>query len=206
MRRAHILIYAKPPRIGLAKTRLARSLGAPAQAQRIARMSLARTMRAVSSGPWTPILYTAPNSALNETLGGLWPPTLKRRSQGKGDLTARLEKGLNETPPGPVLFIGADAPDISASLINHAVKSLTSHDAVFGPARDGGFWVFGINKTARTNSPFQTVRWSTEYALADVRANLPADSRIAYLSTLMDIDDAQDWHAWRTSRRSVDKR
>ncbi|MEM1390852.1 MAG: DUF2064 domain-containing protein [Pseudomonadota bacterium] len=206
MRRAHILIYAKPPHMGLAKTRLARSLGSAAQAQRIARMSLGRTMRAVSPGPWTPILYTAPDSALTETLGGLWPPTLERQSQGRGDLTARLNKGLNETPPGPVLFIGADAPDLSASLISHAVKSLTLHDVVFGPASDGGFWLFGINKTARTNSPFHNVRWSTEHALADVRANLPPESRIAYLPTLIDIDDAQDWHAWRTSRRSVDKR
>lgn len=206
MRRAHILIYAKPPRMGLAKTRLARSLGSPAQAQRIARMSLARTMRAVSLGPWTPILYTTPDSALNETLGGLWSPTLERRSQGKGDLTARLEKGLTETPPGPVLFIGADAPDLSASLISRAIKSLRSRNAVFGPASDGGFWLFGINKTAHTSSPFHNVRWSTEHALADVRANLPTDSRIAYLPTLIDIDDAQDWHAWRTSRRSVDKR
>ena len=40
MRRAHLLIYAKPPRMGLAKTRLARSLGSPTTARRIAMMTL----------------------------------------------------------------------------------------------------------------------------------------------------------------------
>ncbi|MEM1035547.1 MAG: DUF2064 domain-containing protein [Pseudomonadota bacterium] len=205
MKRAHILIYAKPPRMGLAKTRLASSLNSPAQAQRIARMSLARTMRAVQAGQWIPVLYTAPDAALNDTLGGIWPPHLKRRSQGIGTLTDRLNKGLVETPPGPVLFIGADAPDLSPALLNRAIKNLQSHDAIFGPASDGGFWLFGLKKTARTRSPFYNVRWSTEHALADVRADLPDNSHIAYLPTLIDIDEAQDWHAWRTSRRPVDK-
>lgn len=205
MRRAHILIYAKPPKIGLAKTRLARSLGSPVQAQRIARMTLARTMRVATSGAWTPILYAAPDSALHDTLGGIWPPRLIRRSQGQGDLTARLNKGLTETPPGPVFFIGADAPDLSAAHLRQAIHALQRHDAVFGPAKDGGFWLFGLNKTARTRSPFHNVRWSTEYALTDVRANLTTERRVAYLPTLIDIDEAEDWHAWRTSRRSVDK-
>ena len=120
MRRAHLLIYAKPPRIGLAKTRLARSLGSRAQARRIAMMTLSRTMRAALRGPWTPILYTAPDSALGESLGGIWPARVMRKSQGLGDLTARLDKGLRETPPGPVLFIGADAPDISPGLIRRS--------------------------------------------------------------------------------------
>lgn len=206
MRRVHILIYAKPPRMGLAKTRLARSLGSPAHAQRIARMSLARTMRAVQVGPWTPILYTAPDSALQDTLGGLWPKRIRRRSQGRGDLTSRLNKGLKECPLGPVLFIGADAPDLSPALLAQAIRALRQTDAVFGPASDGGFWLFGLNKTARTRSPFHNVRWSTQHALSDVRANLPTSSGIAYLPTLIDIDEAEDWHAWRTSRRSVDKR
>ncbi|MEM1087350.1 MAG: TIGR04282 family arsenosugar biosynthesis glycosyltransferase [Pseudomonadota bacterium] len=205
MKRAHVLIYAKPPSMGLAKTRLARSLASPTQAQRIARMALARTMRAAQGGPWTPVLYAAPDRALNDMLGGIWPPHLQRRSQGKGDLTDRLNKGFAETPPGPVVFIGADAPDISAALLTLAVKKLKSHDAIFGPATDGGFWLFGLNKTARMRSPFHDVRWSTQHALGDVRANLPADGRIAYLPTLIDIDEAEDWHAWRTSRRPVDK-
>ena len=200
MRRAQLLIYAKPPRMGLAKTRLARSLGSATEARRIAMMTLARTMRAAQSGAWTPVLYTAPDSALNESLGGIWPATLERRSQGKGDLTQRLNKGLNEAPPGPVLFIGADAPDLSPALIRHAIRSLQTHDAVFGPATDGGFWLFGLNKTARTQSPFGPVRWSGPHAMADVQANLPERARVAELPTLIDIDEAEDWMAWRRQR------
>ena len=135
MRRAQLLIYAKPPRMGLAKTRLARSLGSPTQARRIAMMTLART-------------------------------------------------------------IGADAPDITPALIRRAIVALQAHDAVFGPASDGGFWLFGLNKTARTRSPFGPVRWSGPHAMADVRRNLPARARVAELPMLIDLDEAEDWHAW----------
>lgn len=201
MRRAHLLIYAKPPRMGLAKTRLANSLGSPTTARRIAMMTLARTMRAACGGDWTPILYTAPDSALYESLGGLWPAHLERRTQGHGDLTDRLSKGLHDTPPGPVLFIGADAPDLSPALIRRAITALRTHDAVFGPASDGGFWLFGLNKTARTPSPFAPVRWSGPHAMADVRANLRNGARVAELPTLIDLDEAGDWAAWRKARR-----
>ena len=197
MRRAHVLIYAKPPRMGLAKTRLARSLGSATQARRIAMMTLSKTMCAALVGPWAAVLYTAPDSALRESLGGIWPAQLKRKSQGQGDLTRRLDKGLGETPPGPVLFIGADAPDITPGLIRRAIRALQTHDAVFGPARDGGFWLFGLSQRARSVSPFGKVRWSGPHAMADVKANLPKGTRVAELPTLIDIDDAKDWRAWR---------
>jgi len=201
MRPAHLLIYAKPPRMGLAKTRLARSLGSPTMARRIAMMTLARTIRASLGGAWTPVLYTAPDSALGESLGGIWPAAIARRSQGQGDLTQRLNKGLIEAPPGPVLFIGADAPDLTPALIRKAIVALRRHDAVFGPASDGGFWLFGLNKSARTKSPFGNVRWSGPHALSDVKANLPIGARVAELPTLIDLDEAEDWQAWRAEQK-----
>ena len=163
-------------------------------------MTLARTMRAALSGHWTPLLYTTPDSALTDNIGGLWPASLMRRSQGHGGLTERLDKGLAEAPPGPVLFIGADAPDLSPALLRAAIRTLQTHDAVFGPARDGGFWLFGLNKGPRTRSPFGKVRWSGPHAMEDVWGNLPPHARVGLLPTLIDIDEASDWQAWKTAR------
>lgn len=193
-----VLIFAKPPLIGLSKTRLARSLG-KAEARRIARMTMAKTLREVSGDPrWQVVLYAAPDKYLAGGFGGLWPARLERRSQGAGDLTARLDKGLAEAPQGQVLFIGADAPDISRALIWQAFDALKTGDAVFGPATDGGFWLFGLHKRARTVSPFGNgVRWSGPHALADVRANLGQGAKVAELVTLIDIDEAEDWRAWQ---------
>tara|TARA_R110002020_G_scaffold309301_1_gene525137 strand:- start:288618 stop:289217 length:600 start_codon:yes stop_codon:yes gene_type:complete len=199
MTKATLLIYAKPPRMGLAKTRLAAGLG-QTEARRVAHMTLARTMQAASAGHWTSLLYTAPDKALGDSISGLWPASLARRSQGHGGLTERLDKGLAEAPPGPVLFIGADAPDLSPALLRAAIRTLQNHDAVFGPARDGGFWLFGLNKGPRTRSPFGKVRWSGPHAMEDVWSNLPPHARVGLLPMLIDIDEADDWHAWNAAR------
>jgi len=197
-----VLIFAKPPLIGLSKTRLARSLG-KADARRIARMTMAKTLRDVMDDPrWQAVLYAAPDRHLAGGFGGLWPERLERRSQGVGDLTARLDKGLAEAPQGQVLFIGADAPDVSRALIGRAFDALKTADVVFGPATDGGFWLFGLHKRARTVSPFGNgVRWSGPHALADVKRNLGEGARVAELPTLIDIDEAADWRAWRRKDR-----
>lgn len=195
MTRARLLIYAKPPRMGLAKTRLATGLGRTA-ARRIAHFTLARTMRAVRGSGLEAVLYLAPDGALGETLGGIWPAGLPRRSQGSGTLTERLSRGLAEAPPGPVLFIGTDAPGISAALLRRAERLLARNDAVFGPASDGGFWLFGLNKRHGTPSPFANVRWSGPHAMQDVWSNLPANASVGLLPVLADIDEAGDWRAW----------
>ncbi len=197
MKRPQIYIFAKPPRIGLAKTRLAEGLNSSVSARRIATALQAKTVREALRGPWETVLYTAPDKELDNSLGGIWPVHLERRSQGPGDLGDRLSKGLREAKPGPVLFIGSDAPEVSTALLRQAVRSLSRHDAVFGPTRDGGFWLFGINKSARTPSPFHGVRWSSPHAMEDVWANLPDEAKIGVLPELIDIDDADDWETWQ---------
>ncbi|MEO0981872.1 MAG: TIGR04282 family arsenosugar biosynthesis glycosyltransferase [Pseudomonadota bacterium] len=195
--RRTVLVFAKPPLAGVAKTRLAAGLGR-AEAARIARFTMARTLAAARDTRWRTRLYAAPDRRLSAGLGGLWPAELERRSQGVGDLGDRLTKGLFEAPRGAVLLIGADAPDISRGLIWRAFKALRTGDAVFGPAQDGGFWLFGLNKGLRMRAPFTAVRWSGPHAMADVRANLSDEARVAVLPTLIDIDEAADWRAWRS--------
>ncbi|MEM7663838.1 MAG: TIGR04282 family arsenosugar biosynthesis glycosyltransferase [Pseudomonadota bacterium] len=191
-----LAIFAKPPLIGLSKTRLAATLGA-SEARRIARWTMGRTLREAGDPRWSTILYAAPDSCLSRDFGGLWPRNIDRRSQGAGDLGNRLQRALDEASIGSILFVGADAPDVSSALIWQAFQALKRHDAVFGPASDGGFWLFGINKASRSPSLFGDVRWSGPHAMADVRRNLGPAARVAELPVLIDIDDADDWLAWR---------
>ncbi len=103
-------------------------------------------------------------------------------------------------PPGPVVIIGSDIPDIAASDIAAAFRALGSKSAVFGPARDGGYWLVGLRRRPRFIDPFANVRWSSEHALADTLANL-ADKEVAMLRTLSDIDDGEGWR--RNGRQGV---
>ncbi len=191
MRPPVLLVYVKPPRIGLSKTRLAGGIGR-AEARRIASALLARTLRAARGSGCRVILYVSPDRTSPAPFGGL-----PMRGQGRGDLTARLRRGLRETPRGPVLFIGADAPDVTAARLRAAAARLRRHGAVIGPACDGGFWLLGLNKRLRGEDPFGGVRWSGPHTLDDVRARLPDGVRRCELWRLPDIDTVEDWRAWQ---------
>jgi glycosyltransferase A (GT-A) superfamily protein (DUF2064 family) len=91
-------------------------------------------------------------------------------------------------PPGPIVIVGTDIPDIAASDVARAFRELGRRDAVFGPATDGGYWLVGMRRRPHFLDFFANVRWSTEHALADTLSNL-AGKDVTLLRTLSDIDD-----------------
>ncbi|WP_300376462.1 DUF2064 domain-containing protein [Henriciella sp.] len=196
MMKPTVLIFAKPPRMGLSKTRLARDIGST-EARRIARFTLARTMRATMSPAWRTELHIAPPRAAGETLGGLWPPGLHRYAQVSGNLGDRMTHAMMQAPPGPVIFIGTDTPDIRRSHIDQCTRHLGTDRAVFGPATDGGFWLFGIGHRLRSPALFTSVRWSGPHAMEDVWSNLPARTEVTLLPQLIDLDTGEDWNLYK---------
>lgn len=195
MSRPSLLIYTKPPVMGLSKTRLARGLGRT-EARRIAGYLLSHTLRTVRASGCEVTLHVAPDSAAGQP-GRFARTPFHLRPQGPGSLGDRLARGFDEAPPGPVLFIGADAPGLTPALLRNALRLLARNDAVFGPAEDGGFWLFGLHKRIGARAPFADVRWSGPHAMQDVWANLPPHARVGLLPMLADIDEADDWYAWR---------
>jgi len=76
--------------------------------------------------------------------------------------------------------------------VAEAFRALGDHDAVFGPAPDGGYWLVGLKHPARQPSGFmQGVRWSTEHALADTVLTLRGQ-RIVQVAALRDVDTVDD--------------
>jgi len=142
------------------------------------------------------VIAAAPDAALNE--GGFWPDNLPRVSQGGGNLGARMDKMMQTLPPGPTVLIGCDSPDVSPTHIAAAFKALGNHDAVFGQAEDGGYWLVGLKRRPRVRNIFGQVRWSSTHTLADTRANL-AGAQVALLETLTDIDTGADFARWKAA-------
>ena len=106
-------------------------------------------------------------------------------------------------PPGPVVLVGSDIPAMAPSHIVEAFRLLGRHDLVFGPARDGGFWLVGARRTRpMPYGLFSAVRWSTSHALADTLANIPVTASMALADTLDDIDDARDLRAFNEQHQS----
>ncbi len=195
--RPQLIVMARAPRLGRVKTRLAREIGA-AEALRAYRTMLDVIKRAVIRPQrWRTLLALDPAPA-RRAAPRLAPgrPALIR--QGRGDLGQRLAR-LARAIPGPLVFIGSDCPHVRAHHIARAFQALKAHDAVLGPAPDGGYWLIGLRAGFRPARLFSNVRWSSRHARADTLANL-ASARVILLETLADIDTKRDLHAWQAVR------
>ncbi len=200
--RATVFVFARQPRLGRLKKRLARDIGALA-ALNFYRGSLDRLERRLSGGRrWRLIWSVTPDRAARRgrwgRVGGLMP-------QGRGHLGQRMVRALRGASPGPAIVIGTDIPGIDRAAVAHAVRLLGRYDMVFGPSGDGGYWLVGVS--GRRPLPYgflDKVRWSTDHALADSLASLPSGGRVAFAPLLDDVDTEEDYRRWRDSDRATD--
>ncbi|MBX6375290.1 MAG: TIGR04282 family arsenosugar biosynthesis glycosyltransferase [Acetobacteraceae bacterium] len=189
-RRPVLVIFARAPRLGTVKRRLARDIG-PLAALRFYRASLAATLRRLGRDRrWRCLVALTPDHAAwrwGRLAPGREPP---RVPQGRGDLGARMARATQPHRPRVVL-VGCDIPGLRASDVAAAFRALAGGaGAVFGPAEDGGYWLVGLG-ARRPARPFASVRWSGPHALADTLANC-AGRRVALLQRLRDVDTAED--------------
>ena len=191
MRRT-LILFARMPRLGAGKRRLAREIG-PVAALRFERLMLARSLRRLGRDRrWTLRLAVTPDRAASR-----WRGRYRVVPQGRGDLGERMRRALAGCPPGPAVLIGTDIPEMAAAHIAEAFTLLGRYDVVFGPAGDGGFWLVG----ARHRPPdFGAVRWSSRHALADVLANLPSSLSVGFAARLDDVDDGPSYRSHRKLR------
>ena len=180
----HLVIFARYPRFGTGKSRLAAGAG-PGVALRFQRVMLSTLLRRLSGDlRWRTWLAVTPDRS------GPWPRHIGIRPQGKGDLGQRMARVVEQMPPGPVVIVGTDSPRLCADHVARAFGALGDCDAVFGPATDGGYWMVGLRRRPRFINPFRAVRWSSEHALEDTVSNLNGHS-VAILDRLDDVDDVE---------------
>jgi len=186
MRGDVLIIFARAPRLGAVKRRLARGIGAMG-ALRFYRGQLRRLFQRVGRDRrWRTILAVTPDGA-----GARWPRGLARQGQGTGDLGQRMHRALR--PHRRAVLIGTDVPELGAGDVAAAFRALGRADAVFGPAPDGGYWLVGLGPR-RPQQPFASVRWSSAQTLADTLANFTG-RRVALLRSLRDVDTVDDLRA-----------
>lgn len=97
-----LVVFAKAPVLGGAKTRLARGIGKVA-AWRIYRAMTARVLRRLADPRWETLLAVSPDAAVHWRFPGVWPQNVARMAQGRGDLGARQARvfsKLAELPAG----------------------------------------------------------------------------------------------------------
>lgn len=181
--KCHLVVFARLPRLGAGKRRLAKGVGA-VEALRFQRTMLGITLRRLSRDQrWITWLAMTPTPRRARQSG------VRTIPQGRGSLGDRMAAVARTMSPGPVVIVGSDIPGISAASVAAAFRLLGSTDVVFGPAVDGGYWLVGLRRRPRFVAPFVGVRWSSQHALEDTLANLPGYS-VGFVQTLEDVDDA----------------
>lgn len=181
-----LLVIAKEPLAGRAKTRLIPVLGEHGSAA-VAEAALADTLAAVAAVPVDRRILV-----LEGELGPWLPEGFTVVPQVGGGLGARLAAAF-AAACGPALLVGMDTPQITPDLITAGCTRLCEEgtDAVIGLAEDGGWWSLGL----RTPDPraFEGVPMSAEVTGAEQIAALERLG-LSYreLPRLRDVDTFED--------------
>ena len=142
-----VLVVAKAPEPGRAKTRLAATVGDRVAAD-IAAAALLDTLDAVAAAP-VAARVVAVTGDLEAAAGAA---EIRQRlesftviPQRGDDFADRLANAHADAADGyPVLQIGMDTPQVTAELLTDCARPLLDAPAVLGLAYDGGWWVLGV--------------------------------------------------------------
>lgn len=188
-----VIVFAKAPVPGLAKTRLAPALGAAGAAALAERMLHHALAQAVAADVGPVELCAAPDASHPALQAAAAAVGAGLSEQGTGDLGLRMHRALARSlmRHGRPLLIGTDAPALSALVLRQASSALLDHDAVFVPALDGGYALVG----QRRADPrwFSDMAWSHERVMEATRERLRAAGvRWSELPAVADIDEPVD--------------
>ena len=189
-----VVVFAKAPVAGFAKTRLIPAIGAEGAAN-LARGMLTHTLdQALAAGVQAVELCMSPEPADPAWHGVALPSAVDRTAQGDGDLGERMNRAAERAlalRQGPVLLIGTDCPALNAAQIKEAARQLARHDAVLLPASDGGYVLLGLQ--APCPDLFTDMAWSTPVVAAETLSRMARLGLSVWQGpTLHDIDEPSD--------------
>ncbi len=203
MSRETLILFTRYPRAGRTKTRLIPKLGAEgaAQVQRemtehvLARVWPLTRQRSVN----LEVRFEDGSQAeMRRWLGS----GIRFVPQGNGDLGVRMHRAMKQafdSGAERVIIIGADCPELDLGALTNAFNLLRDHPLVFGPARDGGYYVVGLRQSL--SCLFENITWGTPSVLAASVALARASGfEPCLLPELADVDEPPDLPVWEKAR------
>ena len=199
-----LAVFMRWPQPGQAKTRLEPLLG-PGDTVRLYRALVEKTFAATHSlsllGKRV-IAYVEPADRCDDVAAWLGAPVevWPQPDAGLGERCQHVFDRAFTEGAERVAIIGSDLPGIGGALLGQAFSSLREHDAVLGPAADGGYWLLGMARPVP--HVFHDVPWSTDRVANVTRERLnDAGIQPLELPTMRDVDTPDDLHAvlpdWR---------
>ena len=201
-----IIVFARAPEPGMAKTRLMPLIGAEGAARFHGSM-IRHTLGTALNARIGPVeLHCAPDTqhAFFRICAGRYRAALF--PQIGADLGARMQRAFEHglAAHRRVIIIGCDCPLLKTYHLREAQSALADHDAVFVPAEDGGYALIGLRRCdARL---FDGIEWGGDSVMASTRERLrDLNWRWHELETLWDIDRPEDYQRWQALLRDYAK-
>jgi glycosyltransferase A (GT-A) superfamily protein (DUF2064 family) len=193
-----VLVVAKAPVRGQAKTRLAASVGDRAAAD-IAAAALLDTLDAVAAANVVARVVALTGdlngaSAGEEIRSSLADFTVvPQRGATFAERLANAHVDAAKAAGGlPVLQIGMDTPQVSADLIGECARELLAADAVLGLARDGGWWVLGVTEATMADCLRAIPMSRSDTGAVTLAALHDTGVHVSLVPTLVDVDTVDD--------------
>jgi rSAM/selenodomain-associated transferase 1 len=124
-----------------------------------------------------------------------WPADqFKKHLQSGADLGEKMDHAFQKAFSDgykSICIIGTDCLELTTPILNEAFRKLLTNDIVVGPAKDGGYYLLGMNHPQ--SSFFQHKKWSTNSVLADTLDDIKLlGLKVWKLPTLTDVDEERD--------------
>lgn len=210
-RPVRILIFAKAPLPGLAKTRLIPALGEEGASGLAARLLEHTVAQAVLADIGPVELWVSPTRQLPVWEELSLSSSLEWFEQGSGSLGERMARASRRASDmgASMLLIGTDCPEVTADLLRTAAAELRRHDALVAPVSDGGYALLGLRRYLA--AVFSDMPWSTSRVARLTQQRIRgAGWTLGRLATLHDIDEPQDLQylprGWRQRPSSMPQR
>ena len=193
-----LVVIAKAPVAGQAKTRLGATVGHHAAAD-IAAATLLDTLDAVDATP-VRARVLALTGDLDQASGG---DEIRSRlgdvyvvEQRGDDFSARLANAIADAAAvagaRPVLLIASDTPQVTADLLTECAQALVETDVVFGLARDGGWWLLGVTEPSMAECLHTIPTSRSDTGPATLEALRDKGLAVTLVAELSDVDTIDD--------------
>lgn len=187
-----LIVFAKAPDAGKAKTRLIPALGADGAAALQARLVRHTLDTAVAARVMRVELWCTPTPEHPFFAHCARDFGVALFRQDGTDLGARMAHAMaHAVARGPAVLIGTDCPALTARHLRLARNALRDYDAVVAPAEDGGYVLIGL--TQFDTEVFAGIAWGTDSVMSETRVRLAAlGRRWGELPVLWDVDRPED--------------
>ena len=188
MKKNLILIFAKNPVAGRVKTRLAKDVGEK-KALQVYQYLLDHSAKVTSRVNASKQVWYADHIKEKD----IWDNEVFEKKLQSGDhLGERMENAFRSAfAEGyeKVVIVGTDLYDIQPADIDKAFQKLDEFSAVIGPAKDGGYYLLGMN--SMITKVFRNKKWSTDSVFRETMTDLQ-DHNTYQLEMRNDIDILED--------------